>query len=128
MSLLPSVVIDQPANTNQFTTTLVLTDRGHPDSSENWPAWAVVAMIHTLDGEDSEHDGDFFVTYASDASMLSGENDRRILCLIPITVKSLYYWDWGPIATPLSTKFVVNTDATFSQGASREEKGIVYAT
>lgn len=74
-----------------FSSTFPLTKGLDPEDGANWPAWAVAAMVHSLDKSE-----DKFVTYISDSEVFKRAENRTKLSGVEIQVHKLYVWQWGP--------------------------------
>jgi hypothetical protein len=80
-----------PQQGASFTATQSLSIGTHPESSDSWPAWAEVAIVHTI-----EASADLYITYSSDASLVATPYQRGSLCGLSIEPVRLFFWDWGP--------------------------------
>lgn len=108
------IFVDQPAMVNQFTTTEPLSHSNNPSDGIQWPSWAVIAFIHKLGDDHPDGEPDLYVTYVSDANMMSGETDRRMVCGVQVEVVELYFWDWGPQTAPPDATFISNDGGIFA--------------
>lgn len=94
-----------PQQGRSFTATQPLSINTHPESSEGWPAWAEVAIVHQI-----EASADLYVTFSSDATLVATPHQRRYLCGLSITPVLLFFWDWGPTEVNVDDHFVVDRD------------------
>lgn len=86
-----------------FTATRPLSIGSHPESSDQWPSWAEVALIHNIESSD-----DLYVTYSSDASLVGTPHQRRSLCGLSIEPLRLFFWDWGPTEVSVDDILIVD--------------------
>lgn len=94
-----------PQQGRSFTATRPLSIGSHPDSPEQWPSWAEVALIHRIEASD-----DLYVTYSSDASLVGTPHQRRHLCGLSIKPLRLFFWDWGPTEVSVNDHLIVDRD------------------
>lgn len=91
-------IIYGPQQGRSYTTTRPLSITSHPTVAEQWPKWAEVAIVHTVEASE-----DLYVTFASDANAVAAPHQRMSLCGLSITVNKLFVWDWGPVELDKST-------------------------
>lgn len=103
-----------PQQGRSFTATRPLSIGSHPESSEQWPSWAEVAIIHKIESSD-----DLYVTYSSDASLVATPHRRRYLCGLSIDPIRIFFWDWGPTEVGVHDHFVVDRDPVNQPAARR---------
>lgn len=94
-----------PQQGRSFTATKPLSIGTHPECSDGWPAWAEVAIVHTI-----EASADLYVTYSSDASLVATPHQRKYLCGLSIEPVRLFFWDWGPTEIDVVDHIVVDRD------------------
>lgn len=107
-------IIYGPQQGRSFTATRPLSIGSHPESAEQWPAWAEVAIIHRIEASD-----DLYVTYSSDATMVATPDKRRYLCGLSIEAVRLFFWDWGPIEIGIGDHLVVDRDPANTPAAQQ---------